>query len=112
MRAIIRDAERASSDEPSEKVRLQALRKYGNFALAYSATFQPGLVYFGDEEGFLAYKQVGSTAFVLANPVAPINGCEDLIRRFVSAKDDVCFWQMSRPVAKILQKIGFCVNEM
>ena len=100
------------SESFSERMRLRALREYGNFSLAYSATFQPGLVYFGDEEGFLAYKQVGSTAFVLANPVAPIGGCEDLIRRFVSAKDDVCFWQTSRPVAKILQKIGFCVNEM
>jgi lysylphosphatidylglycerol synthetase-like protein (DUF2156 family) len=95
-----------------ENVRLRALRKYGNFALAYSAAFQPGLDYFGGEEGLLAYKQVGSTAFVLANPLAPIGGCEDLIRSFVSQRSDVCFWQASRPVAKILEKIGFCVNEM
>jgi lysylphosphatidylglycerol synthetase-like protein (DUF2156 family) len=88
------------------------LRKYGNFALAYSATFQTGLDYFGDEEGFLAYKQVGNTAFVLANPLAPIGDCEDLIRSFVSERSDVCFWQASRPVAKILGKVGFCVNEM
>jgi lysylphosphatidylglycerol synthetase-like protein (DUF2156 family) len=92
--------------------RLRALREFGNFALAYSATFQTGLDYFGDETGFLAYKQVGSTAFVLANPLAPIGGCEDLIRRFVSERSDVCFWQASRPVAGILEKIGFCVNEM
>ena len=96
----------------TEKVRLRALREYGNFALAYSATFQPGLDYFGGEEGFLAYKQVGSTAFVLSNPLAPVSGCEDLIRSFVSERSDVCFWQASRPVAKILEKIGFCVNEM
>ena len=112
MRAIIRNAVRASSNEPSEKVRLQALRKYGNFALAYSATFQPGLHYFGDGEGFLAYKQVGSTAFVLSNPLAPIGRCEDLICNFVSERRNVCFWQASRPVAKILEKIGFFVNEM
>jgi lysylphosphatidylglycerol synthetase-like protein (DUF2156 family) len=96
----------------TENVRLRVLREHGNFALAYSATFQPGLDYFGGEEGFLAYKQVGSTAFVLSNPLAPIGGCEDLIRSFVSERSDVCFWQASRPVAKILEKIGFCVNEM
>jgi lysylphosphatidylglycerol synthetase-like protein (DUF2156 family) len=96
----------------TEKVRLRALREYGDFALAYSATFQPGLNYFGGEEGFLAYKQVGSTAFVLANPLAPTGSCENLIRSFVSEKSDVCFWQASRPIAKILEKIGFCVNEM
>ncbi|HWO33508.1 MAG TPA: DUF2156 domain-containing protein, partial [Candidatus Acidoferrum sp.] len=72
----------------------------------------PGLDYFGSEEGFLAYKQVGSTAFVLSNPLAPIGGWEELIRSFVSERSDVCFWQASRPVAKILEKIGFCVNEM
>jgi lysylphosphatidylglycerol synthetase-like protein (DUF2156 family) len=88
------------------------LREYGNFALAYSATFQLGLDYFGGEEGFLAYKQVGSTAFVLSNPLAPIGGWEDLIRSFVSERGDVCFWQASRPAAKILEEIGFCVNEM
>ena len=92
--------------------RLRALREFGNFALAYSATFQTGLDYFGDETGFLAYKQVGSTAFVLANPLAPMGGCEDLIRRFVSERSDVCFWQVSWPVAEILEKIGFCVNVM
>jgi lysylphosphatidylglycerol synthetase-like protein (DUF2156 family) len=96
----------------TEKVRLRALREYGDFALAYSATFQGGLDYFGGEGGFLAYKQVGSTAFVLANPLAPIAGCEDLIRSFLSERSDVCFWQASRPVAKILEKIGFRVNEL
>jgi lysylphosphatidylglycerol synthetase-like protein (DUF2156 family) len=96
----------------TETVRLRALREYGNFALAYSATFQPGMDYFTGGEGFLAYKQVGSTAFVLANPLAPIGGCEDLIRSFVGERSDVCFWQASWPVAKILEKVGFCVNEM
>ena len=112
MRVIRQGEASASSDKPTEKLRLWALREYGNFPLAYSATFQPGLHYFGGEDGILAYKQVGSTAFVLSNPLAPIGGCEDLIRSFVSERRDVCFWQASRPVAKILEKIGFCVNEM
>jgi len=91
-----------------EKVRLRALREYGNFALAYSATFQPGLDYFGSEEGFLAYKQVGSTAFVLSNPLAPIGGWEDLIRSFLSERSDVCFWHASRPVdeGKVILSLG------
>jgi phosphatidylglycerol lysyltransferase len=96
----------------TEEARLRALREYGNFALAYSAAFQPGLNYFGDEEGFLAYKQVGRTAFVLSNPLAPFSGCRDLIRRFVAERSDVCFWQVSRPVAKILEATGFSVNQI
>jgi len=68
--------------------------------------------YFGGEGGFLSYKQVGGTAFVLANPLAPLSSCEDLIRDFVSKKSEVCFWQSSRSVAEILEKIGFRVNEL
>jgi lysylphosphatidylglycerol synthetase-like protein (DUF2156 family) len=99
-----------SSQTPAH--RLRVLREHGNFALAYSATFQPGLEYFGDAEGFLAYKQVGSTAFVLSNPVAPTRGYEHLIRSFMKGRSDICFWQASRPVAKILEKIGLRVYEM
>jgi lysylphosphatidylglycerol synthetase-like protein (DUF2156 family) len=112
VRALVRPKYDLLTKRVTEKVRLRALREYGNFALAYSAAFQPGLNYFGGEEGFLAYKQVGSTAFVLSNPLAPIGGWEDMIRSFVSERSDVCFWHASRPVAKILEKIGFRVNEM
>ena len=45
-------------------IRRSLLRQHGNFALAYSVTFQPGLEHFGDEAGFLSYKTVGSTALV------------------------------------------------
>ena len=96
----------------SEEARLRALRQYGNFALAYSATFQPGLNYFGSEEGFLAYKQVGGTAFVLSNPLTPIDCCEQLIRSFLAHRSNVCFWQASLSVAKVLEKLGFYVNGM
>src|SRR5579872_4995465 len=96
----------------TQEARLRALRHYGNFALAYSATFQPGLNYFGSAEGFLAYKQVGSTAFVLSNPITPFDCCEELIRNFLSQRSDVCFWQASRRVAETLEKLGFYVNEM
>ena len=112
MRASLRTGAALSSDTLSEKLRFRMLQEYGNFALAYSATFQPSMEYFGGEGGFLAYKQVGSTAFVLANPLAPISSCEDLIRNFVNRRSEVCFWQSSRSVAEILEKIGFSINEM
>ena len=96
----------------TEEARLHAFRQHVNFALAYSATFQPGLNYFGSEQGFLAYKQVGRTAFVLSNPVTPADRCEELIRSFLDHRSDVCFWQASRSVATILEKLGFYVNEM
>jgi lysylphosphatidylglycerol synthetase-like protein (DUF2156 family) len=102
----------ASARTIDDDTRLRALRLYGSFALAYSATFQAGLEYFGGGDGFLAYKQVGSTALVLSNPVAPVSIYEHLICRFVSEKSNVSFWQISRPIAELLAKHGFSVNEM
>ena len=63
-----------------DHTRLPVLRLHGAFPLAYSATFQAGLEYFGGEDGFLAYKQAGSTALVLANPVTPVGTYEILIQ--------------------------------
>ena len=99
----------ASAATVSNGDRLEALRQYGNFALAYSAAFQSGMEYFGNAEGFLAYKQIGATAFVLSNPVAPLERCEALIRRFAQEKNDICFWQASPVVGNstpLLSRIG------
>jgi len=61
---------------------------------------------------FLSYKTVGNTALVLSNPVAAPAKRRALINRFVEEKGDVCFWQISRPVAEILAGLGCSINEM
>ena len=40
-------------------VRDTLMRQYGSFTQAYSATYQPGLLHFGNERGFMAYRKVG-----------------------------------------------------
>jgi lysylphosphatidylglycerol synthetase-like protein (DUF2156 family) len=95
-----------------EGTRRALLHQHGNFALAYSAAFQPGLSYFGDRDGFLSYKMVGRTAFVLSNPLADAVRCQTLLEQFIATKKDVCFAQVSRPIAEILSRLGFYVNEM
>lgn len=94
------------------ETRVALLRQYGSFSQAYSATYQEGLQHFGDHAGFLAYKMVGRTAMVLSDPVAPAHVRADLIGRFVTKHRDVCFCQVSRPVAAILAPLGFLVNEL
>lgn len=94
------------------EIRRNLLRQHGSFTLAYSATYQPGLEHFGDERGFLAFKRVGGTALVLSDPVAPAEERAGLIDRFRAQHRDVCFWQVSRPVAELLAARGFLVNEM
>lgn len=91
--------------------RLAMLRQYGSFAIAYSVAMQPGLRHFGDERGFLSFTKVGGTAFVLADPIAPFDLWDELIERFVVQERDVGFWQASRPLADLLSRKGFMVNE-
>ena len=98
--------------ELSEATRRALLHRHGNFALAYSTAFQPGMSYFGDSNGFLAYRMVGRTAFVLANPLADPARCRTLLEEFVAAKKDVCFAQTSKATAEILSDLGFFVNDM
>jgi lysylphosphatidylglycerol synthetase-like protein (DUF2156 family) len=92
--------------------RIALLQQHGTFTQAYSAALQPGLQHFGDERGFIAYKTVAGTALVLSDPVAPQAGRDELIRRFVRANPDACFWQISRPVASLLVPLGFKINEL
>lgn len=98
-------------DIPLE-TRVSLLRQHGSFSQAYSIVYQTDLAYFGDERGFLAYKTVGSTTLVLADPIAPPALHRDLIRCLLAAHCDVCFWQISRPIADILASMGFRINEM
>jgi lysylphosphatidylglycerol synthetase-like protein (DUF2156 family) len=107
---------RASGATPKPNLsydsKLALVRQHGAFTLAYSAAFQEGLEYFGNDRGFIAYKMVGRTAFALADPVTSLEHRDALIRAFVQEKSDVCFCQASRPTAELLARMGFNVNEM
>jgi lysylphosphatidylglycerol synthetase-like protein (DUF2156 family) len=96
----------------SPEERLMLLRQHGTFTLAYSAAFQAGLEYFGDDRGFIAYKMVGGTALALADPVTAPENREALLSKFIRAQSDPCFCQVSRPTAEVLAARGFKVNEM
>jgi lysylphosphatidylglycerol synthetase-like protein (DUF2156 family) len=97
---------------PSRETRQALMRQYGAFTLAYSAANQPGLEHFGDERGFLAFKRVGGTALVLADPVAPGEWLARLVDDFRAENPDVCFVQVSRRMAEILSVRGYMVNEL
>jgi lysylphosphatidylglycerol synthetase-like protein (DUF2156 family) len=99
------------SEVPRE-IRIELLKHHGNFPLAYSSTLQPDLQHFGDRRGFVAYRRVWGSALCLSNPVAPRSHWQELIGRFVEAKGDVCWWQISHPVAEALASLGFWVNRM
>jgi phosphatidylglycerol lysyltransferase len=94
----------------SDTARRALLEQHGRFPVAYSVAFQPDLLHFGDETGFLSYKMVGKTAFVLADPVAPLDRHGALIDAFLARFHDVSFWQISHATAALLNARGFFVN--
>ena len=98
--------------EISKAARRALLEQHGNFALAYSIAFQPDLSYFGDALGFLSYKMVGRTAFVLSDPIGPPEHRDKVIDGFLATQKDVSFWQVSHAVAQILSARGFFINEL
>ncbi|WP_246226148.1 DUF2156 domain-containing protein [Chelativorans xinjiangense] len=109
---VIATRDLASEGYVFEPARRAALEHFGDFALAYSVAFQPGLLRFGDGDGFLSYRMVGRTAFVLADPLAPRERWEALVDAFVAEKQDVTFWQVSHAMAELLSARGFAVNEL
>jgi lysylphosphatidylglycerol synthetase-like protein (DUF2156 family) len=92
--------------------RLAAARNWGTFTQAYSAATQDGLDHFWHEEGFLAFETKWRVACVLGDPVVPPEKLEPLLRAFLKSHRRACFWQVSRPTAIVLQKLGFWINEM
>ncbi len=88
------------------------LKRHGCFVLAYSVAHQPGMHYFGNEHGVIAYRMVGRTAYALADPLAPRELWPAMLDAFVAAKSDVTFWQVSRPMAELLSSKGFSVNAL
>lgn len=94
------------------EARIAALRQHGSFAIAYSATIQPDLEHFGDERGFIAYRRLAGVAHALGEPIAAPDRREELISRFIAEKGDICWWQISQPLAKVLAGRGFLVNQL
>lgn len=92
--------------------RLAAARRWGDFTQAYSIATQEGLEHFWHGEGFLAFETKWRVACVLGDPIAPPELLEPLLKDFLKTHRRTCFWQISRPTAVVLQKLGFWINEM
>ncbi len=90
--------------------RISQLTQYGAFSLAYS-TLQDGLRYFETDAGYLAYASYLGTRFVLADPVAPVSAWPNLVGLFLREHPKSCFCQISRPMAQLLVRHGFAIND-
>jgi lysylphosphatidylglycerol synthetase-like protein (DUF2156 family) len=92
--------------------RLAMVRRHGDFSLAYSTAVQPGLHYFGDAEGYVAYGTKMQYHFALGDPVADPSDRPGYIRRFVEAAGSPMFVQIGEATARVLAELGYRVNRL
>jgi phosphatidylglycerol lysyltransferase len=102
----------AAEMAPPLAQRLELVREHGDFSLAYNTAAQPGLQYFGNNRGYIAYDSRWSYTFVLGDPVAAARDRESLLRQFVARHRRVAFCQISPTTAQIVGRLGYYVNEM
>jgi lysylphosphatidylglycerol synthetase-like protein (DUF2156 family) len=92
--------------------RRELLERHGDFSLAYSTAVQPLLSYFGDDTGYIAYRQRWGVTFALGDPVSSIEHRASLVTGFNEQFPKSVFCQISEPTAAVLSKSGWFVNEM
>ncbi|WP_062121018.1 phosphatidylglycerol lysyltransferase domain-containing protein [Aureimonas sp. AU40] len=98
--------------EPDLATRLRLCRDHGDFSLAYSTAVQPGLRYFGDEKGYIAFATKMGHAFVLGDPVTGEGERDGYIRRFVAQTRHPCFVQIGHATAGVLAGLGYHINQI
>lgn len=104
----------AALDEQSfsQAERLRQIKEFGNFSLAYSTAVQPGVSYFGNAQGYLAFMRMFGFTFVLGDPVVSPDGRGELLDAFLRAYRKPSFCQISRGTAELLHDRKFWINEM
>ncbi len=97
------------------KFRIQKLQEHGYGSLAYSS-LQKGLQYYMHPElGYIAYTPLRdgpNSVCVLADPICSKENTKALIEEFLKVKKDPVFLHISHDTGKILNDLGFSVNEL
>lgn len=92
--------------------RLSLVQKHGNFSLAFSTAVQPGLSYFGNHRGYLAFQRWWGNTYVLGDPVVGPEHREELLDTFLKSYRKPVFCQASHDLATLLHSRKYWVNEM
>ena len=97
--------------QPHDPLAEQFVKEYGSCTLAYS-TLQPGVQHFLTEWGFQAYQRRGGISIAMGNPIGDPEHFENIVSAFLEAHPRPSYWQVTEPVARILEGRGFYVNHI
>ena len=97
------------------KFRYEKLQLHGYGSLAYSS-LQKGMQYFMHPElGYVAYTPLRdgpNSVCVLADPICSKENIRPLVEAFMKEKSDPVFLHISHDTGKVLNEMGFTVNEL
>lgn len=111
-RLLDRKAQRVPKTVLTLDERMGAVRRWGDFSLAYSTAVQDGLSHFGSPDGYVAFSSKMGTVIALADPVASAEAAPALIDAFVAAAGTPCFAEITRPTADLLARKGYRIAHM
>ncbi|MEM7455461.1 MAG: phosphatidylglycerol lysyltransferase domain-containing protein, partial [Planctomycetota bacterium] len=105
------------SSPVDQRTRLELMRNFGDFSLAYSTAVQPRLFHCGDNDGYVAWRARWGVTFALGDPVTEKDRVIPLLQRFIHERRGLTgqgptFCQISRNTARRLHEMGYFVNEM
>ena len=92
--------------------RIGAFQKHGNFSMAWSTVVQPLLSHVGDADGYVAFRQRWNQTIALGDPVCHADQAESLLARFIDSHRRPSFIQISQPIAAILSRQGYRINQI
>lgn len=93
--------------------RSDIFRRFGNFTIAWSTVVQPGLRYFGDSTGYLAFASQWGVDFALGDPVIEASATGEIVDRFIaSCRRKPCFVNCSATTARELERHRYYINPM
>ncbi|MBA3858856.1 MAG: hypothetical protein C0507_18280 [Cyanobacteria bacterium PR.3.49] len=97
------------------KFRYEKLQLHGYGSLAYSS-LQKGMQYYMHPElGYIAYTPLRdgpNSVCVLADPICSKENIKPLVEAFMKEKSDPVFLHISHDTGKVLNEMGFTVNEL
>lgn len=94
------------------KWQVDCLKQFGDFTLAYATRTDPKLQFFGDQDGYIAYRKYWKYTYVLGDPLTSDANKQSLLEDFLQQNPGSVFCQVSECTAQCLQKMGYWINEM
>ena len=92
--------------------RLDLIRNHGDFSVAFSTAVQPRLEYFGDSDGYIAFRRRWGVSFAIGDPVVPKSKLREILGDFISTHRKPSFVHVTEDTAVQLSAMRFRVNEI